>query len=708
MYRCYACGKEIEQPGELCPFCRFPVISTLHGDPEEERQVREFAEEYRKANPEFFSEGLESSFSNEHTEKSDLSYLELKARYEQILKEQETERIRHENEVLTKKKRNKRTIGILAPVIVVLVFCLYWVISGHALFPWKQEDVTSDASNTADVSTEELTDTIENNSDGAESSADIASESDAEELADETELFSWEDYTFVIQDNGTAKIVGFSGEDDEIYIPEILGDEEVYRVTSIGETAFSDNDNMTKVTIPDGVTSIDNYAFRQIGYATLKSIELPNSLTELSDWLFQGCTLLSDINIPRSVTSIGEGSFAGCASLSEVIIPNDVASIGDHAFYGCESINDIIIPDGITEIGNYTFYGCKGLTSIDIPLNVTSIGAGAFQECDGIKEIDIPQGVITIGEHAFDSCENLTWVDTSKGIISVGSGAFRDCTSLESIEFWDGLTSIKDSVFYNCSNLTIVEIPESVISIGPFAFWECKNLTDISTLENITAIGDYAFYGCTSLTDISIPDCVTEIGDHTFALCRNLTVSVVEGSYAEKYCQEHGITYILNADSRIPATDQLNVEKLIDQYYEAKINGDADELNKIVDTDEPYNKADLADETQFISHYDNFRTYVIPGITDNNFVVYVKYDTFFNGINTGAPSLNCFIVIKAEDGYYIYNKEISGEFQSYLEQTEQSEIVMGLKAQVESELKDACDSNKDLYILISMLRDDKD
>ena len=37
MYKCYACGKETEQPGEVCPFCKFPVISTMHGDIEEEK-----------------------------------------------------------------------------------------------------------------------------------------------------------------------------------------------------------------------------------------------------------------------------------------------------------------------------------------------------------------------------------------------------------------------------------------------------------------------------------------------------------------------------------------------------------------------------------------------------------------------------------------------------------------------------------------------
>ena len=70
MYKCYACGKEIERPGELCPFCRFPVVSTLHGNTEEEKQVIQFAEEYRKANPQFFTK-IEHKSAVPETPKND-------------------------------------------------------------------------------------------------------------------------------------------------------------------------------------------------------------------------------------------------------------------------------------------------------------------------------------------------------------------------------------------------------------------------------------------------------------------------------------------------------------------------------------------------------------------------------------------------------------------------------------------------------------
>ena len=68
MYQCYACGKEIEKPGELCPFCKFPVISTLHGDAEEEKKIRQYAEEYRQANPKYFRKMMSKAASAEKTE----------------------------------------------------------------------------------------------------------------------------------------------------------------------------------------------------------------------------------------------------------------------------------------------------------------------------------------------------------------------------------------------------------------------------------------------------------------------------------------------------------------------------------------------------------------------------------------------------------------------------------------------------------------
>lgn len=152
------------------------------------------------------------------------------------------------------------------------------------------------------------------------------------------------------------------------------------------------------------------------------------------------------------------------------------------------------------------------------------------------------------------------------------------------------------------------------------------------------------------------------------------------------------------------ALDIAKIEALMGAYYKAKIENDAETLNKIVEAETPYSVSELTNETQYISKFDSFYTYVIPGLTENDFIVYETYDIFFRGIETGAPSLNHFIVKKTEDGQYLINaKEISGEFAEYVTKTENSKTVKALRDEVDENLKKACDTDPDLKELISLL-----
>ena len=84
----------------------------------------------------------------------------------------------------------------------------------------------------------------------------------------------------------------------------------VYRVTSIGGSAFAYCSGLTSVTIPNSVTSIGESAFFY-------------------------CSGLTSVTIPNSVTSIGNKAFCGCSGLTSIEIPNSVTSIGERAFYQC-------------------------------------------------------------------------------------------------------------------------------------------------------------------------------------------------------------------------------------------------------------------------------------------------------------------------------------------------------------------------------------
>ena len=165
--------------------------------------------------------------------------------------------------------------------------------------------------------------------------------------------------------------------------------------------AFRD-ENTTSYIIPDGVTSIGDWAFN--GCSGLADIVIPDSVTSIGDYAFGDCSSLSSVVIPDSVTSIGAWAFFCCSDLADIVIPNSVTRIGDSAFCDCSSLSSVVIPDSVTSIGAWAFSSCESLTSIIIPDSVTSIGKCAFYDCSSLTNIVIPDGVTSIGYSAFEGC----------------------------------------------------------------------------------------------------------------------------------------------------------------------------------------------------------------------------------------------------------------------------------------------------------------
>lgn len=131
---------------------------------------------------------------------------------------------------------------------------------------------------------------------------------------------------------------------------------------------------------------------------------------------FDECSSLKSVEIPNSVTSIGEYAFAECTSLASVVIPNGVTSIGESAFYYCTSLASVVIPNGVKYIGKATFMDCTALESIGIPNSVTSIGESAFEGCTTLETVETPNSVKQIGLRAFFNCTSLSSFTLSGGV----------------------------------------------------------------------------------------------------------------------------------------------------------------------------------------------------------------------------------------------------------------------------------------------------
>lgn len=322
----------------------------------------------------------------------------------------------------------------------------------------------------------------------------------------------------------------------------------------IEENAFSECNSLKTVNIPNSVTIIEDWAF--LGCRSLRSIDIPDSVTKIGVSAFSGCSSLMSIHMPDSVTSIGYNAFEGCISLKNIHIPDSVTSIGSNAFDGCVSLKSIIISDSVTRIEGWTFYYCKSLKSIIIPDSVTSIGDSAFSDCKSLININIPNGVTSIGDSAFSNCHSLTSVTIPSSVIAIGTNPFCGCpadlkneskafiyehnvlfnkdkTTLISYRakeanyvIPDSVTSIGECAFLECNSLTSIIIPDSVTSIGVCAFAQCNSLTSINIPDSVTTIANHAFYCCKSLKSIKIPDSVTSIGDCAFEECDSLSPQV--------------------------------------------------------------------------------------------------------------------------------------------------------------------------------------
>lgn len=138
---------------------------------------------------------------------------------------------------------------------------------------------------------------------------------------------------------------------------------------------------------------------------------IPEGVTSISPYALYNCSGIKTLTIPSSVTTIGTSAFDHCSGLVSITIPNSVTKIENSVFSGCNELTSITIPNSVTSIGELAFTGCSSLTSLTIPNSVTNIGREAFKNCDGLSYVIIGGGVTNLGDQAL-YCNNLTSVES--------------------------------------------------------------------------------------------------------------------------------------------------------------------------------------------------------------------------------------------------------------------------------------------------------
>ena len=250
-------------------------------------------------------------------------------------------------------------------------------------------------------------------------------------------------------------------------------------LTSIESYAFYGCNGLTSIILPSSLTNIGDYAFSYcLGLNTLEykgTLEQWLSINFGSSWMGDTSHTfivngeeLTNLVVPEGVTSIGDYAFYGCSGLTELDLSNctSLTSIESYAFWCCSGLTSIDLPSSLTSIGNYAFNGCRGLTSITLPSSLEAIGGSAFSDCRGLTEVDLSNctSLTSIESYAFYGCSGLTSITLPSSLKNIGEYAFQDCTSLTKVDLSNciSLEGIGDNAFEGCSGLTSVTINQYV------------------------------------------------------------------------------------------------------------------------------------------------------------------------------------------------------------------------------------------------------
>ena len=153
-----------------------------------------------------------------------------------------------------------------------------------------------------------------------------------------------------------------------------------------GKVVVACSMELEHVTIPEGTEIIGYDAFKK---CKLKSVMLPDSLTEIRSEAFCGCRNLQSVKLGNSVNIIEAGAFSECRSLSEIDIPAGTKAIENYAFSN-SGLERVELREGLLLLGRQAFSGTN-IKSISLPASIEDMG----YNCIGTKAEEVRLSAFT-------------------------------------------------------------------------------------------------------------------------------------------------------------------------------------------------------------------------------------------------------------------------------------------------------------------------
>ena len=373
------------------------------------------------------------------------------------------------------------------------------------------------------------------------------------------------------KEKGDYILLAYIGSDTVVVLPEIQ-DGVTY---SISPYAFAYNDNITSVTIPEGVTTIGYDVFAKCD--NLVELSIPSSIESIGNGVFGSESLALTLHsnalyagndknpyvvlvqaVSKDITScsihpdtkvIYTNAFSGCSQLESITIPRGSVSINYQAFYACYSLTEITLPITVKYVGDYAFSCCEGLKKIEIQNGDTELGQTVFYQCPSVETIiagadlvipmqkdawftNVSTIIINAGRELhpfmFDRFETLKTIVLPNNLEKVNDAVFPDYLELNFNEYEGGYYIGSEEnpymILIKYGNLDAAEakIHKDTKFIYSSAFYMAENLKEIEIPDSVVSIGYAAFMYCASLESVKFGSGLTSIEMYAFSQCTAL------------------------------------------------------------------------------------------------------------------------------------------------------------------------------------------
>lgn len=239
---------------------------------------------------------------------------------------------------------------------------------------------------------------------------------------------------------------------------------EIGEIEHISENVFKNNNNITEINVPASVVSIGNSAFYNCSNLTKITFESGSGLTSIGNSAFYNCSKLVDINLANcaGLLTIGNYAFQAIGEVETFNIPASVTSIGTgvfklshiKSFSVSENSNYSVVSGGLYQMSGETpvkllcYPAGATATFVEIPATVKTIESYAFLKNSSVRYIRVKGTNVNIQNFAFSSLDSNTVVVLIEDDIALNNNFVKDYRFLAGTYYT-----------FNNATFTISELP---------------------------------------------------------------------------------------------------------------------------------------------------------------------------------------------------------------------------------------------------------